>query len=73
MPDPERLTHPWPQQHPPTLPVPVGRDQPFWASRLTALGLAPTSLPIRQVTTANLTHSSQNALMHLSSTVIPLS
>ncbi|MGW6972552.1 glycosyltransferase [Streptomyces sp. NPDC054952] len=47
----------------PTLPVPVGRDQPFWASRLTALGLAPTSLPIRQVTTANLTHALRQTLL----------
>ncbi|MFD3869423.1 glycosyltransferase [Streptomyces sp. NPDC058623] len=48
----------------PTLPVPVGRDQPFWASRLTALGLAPVSLPVRQVTTAKLTHALQQTLLN---------
>jgi UDP:flavonoid glycosyltransferase YjiC (YdhE family) len=34
----------------PAVPVPVHFDQPFWASRLVALGVAPRSLPLRRVT-----------------------
>ncbi|MFI5642882.1 glycosyltransferase [Streptomyces goshikiensis] len=39
----------------PTLPVPVALDQPYWAHRLTRLGLTPTAIPIRRLTAAKLT------------------
>ncbi|MGW7065204.1 glycosyltransferase [Streptomyces sp. NPDC054904] len=38
----------------PTLPVPVGLDQPFWASRLLALGLTPAVIPQRRLNADNL-------------------
>ncbi|WP_244376015.1 glycosyltransferase [Streptomyces ficellus] len=34
----------------PAVPVPVMADQPFWASRLCALGVAPRSLPFAELT-----------------------
>ncbi|MYT23136.1 glycosyltransferase, partial [Streptomyces sp. SID7760] len=39
----------------PTLPVPVALDQPYWAHRLTRLGLTPTAIPIRRLTAGQLT------------------
>ncbi|MFJ5811592.1 glycosyltransferase [Streptomyces sp. NPDC093093] len=41
----------------PTLPAPVTWDQPYWAARLTALGLAPTAIPARRLNTDNLTQA----------------
>ncbi|MEV3984534.1 nucleotide disphospho-sugar-binding domain-containing protein [Nonomuraea sp. NPDC049758] len=38
----------------PTVAVPVMNDQPFWASRLTALGVAPAAIPFRRLTPARL-------------------
>ena len=38
----------------PTVPVPVMVDQPFWAQHLVRLGVAPTTLPFRRLTTARL-------------------
>nr|WP_062332693.1 glycosyltransferase [Herbidospora sakaeratensis] len=38
----------------PAVAVPVMNDQPFWASRLTALGVAPAALPFRRLTSARL-------------------
>ncbi|MFI7108317.1 glycosyltransferase [Nonomuraea sp. NPDC050227] len=38
----------------PTVAVPVMNDQPFWASRLTALGVAPAAVPFRRLTPARL-------------------
>ncbi|WP_030790274.1 glycosyltransferase [Streptomyces sp. NRRL S-920] len=38
----------------PAVPVPLALDQPFWAHRLTSLGLAPTSLPARRLTARKL-------------------
>ncbi|WMX46202.1 glycosyltransferase [Streptomyces roseicoloratus] len=34
----------------PAVPVPVMADQPFWASRLCELGVAPRALPFRELT-----------------------
>ncbi|MFI1172658.1 glycosyltransferase [Streptomyces melanogenes] len=48
-------THACLQAATPALPVPVAMDQPFWASRLHALGLTPTVIPHQQLTGANLT------------------
>ncbi|WP_030452454.1 glycosyltransferase [Herbidospora cretacea] len=38
----------------PAVAMPVKHDQPFWASRLTALGVAPAALPFRRLTSARL-------------------
>ncbi|AVT35324.1 glycosyltransferase [Plantactinospora sp. BB1] len=38
----------------PAVPVPVFADQPFWAARLTALGVGPTVLPFRRLDEAGL-------------------
>ncbi|MWA08268.1 glycosyltransferase [Streptomyces sp. BA2] len=38
----------------PTVPVPLSLDQPFWARRMTALGLAPTFLAARRLTAREL-------------------
>ncbi|MEU9378451.1 glycosyltransferase [Streptomyces sp. NPDC048255] len=38
----------------PAVPVPLALDQPFWAHRMTALGLAPTALPARRLTAQKL-------------------
>ncbi|MFF3070230.1 glycosyltransferase [Kitasatospora sp. NPDC057904] len=38
----------------PALPVPVGLDQPFWSSRLRALGLTPAVIPQRRLNADNL-------------------
>ncbi|PZG13862.1 UDP-glucose--sterol glucosyltransferase [Nonomuraea aridisoli] len=38
----------------PAVAVPVMNDQPFWASRLTALGVAPAAIPFRRLTPARL-------------------
>ncbi|MEW1639580.1 glycosyltransferase [Streptomyces sp. NPDC093801] len=38
----------------PAVPVPVMADQPFWASRLVELGVAPRVLPFRELTAAAL-------------------
>ncbi|WP_062438007.1 glycosyltransferase [Herbidospora daliensis] len=38
----------------PAVAVPVMNDQPFWASRLTALGAAPAAIPFRRLTAARL-------------------
>ncbi|SHF30262.1 glycosyltransferase [Streptoalloteichus hindustanus] len=34
----------------PAVPVPLAHDQPFWANRLVALGVAPCALPTKQLT-----------------------
>ncbi|WP_406065419.1 glycosyltransferase [Streptomyces sp. NBC_01077] len=39
----------------PAVPVPVQFDAAFWASRLTAVGVAPRSVPLRSLTSAALT------------------
>ena len=36
----------------PTVVVPFGADQPFWASRAAALGVAPPPIPRRKLTAA---------------------
>lgn len=33
----------------PTIPVPVTADQPFWAARLTSLGVATTPIPFKEL------------------------
>ncbi|MEU1229845.1 glycosyltransferase [Streptomyces sp. NPDC005828] len=38
----------------PAVPVPVMYDQPFWASRLHALGVAPRPVPFADLTAENL-------------------
>ncbi|MEU8385698.1 nucleotide disphospho-sugar-binding domain-containing protein, partial [Streptosporangium sp. NPDC048865] len=38
----------------PAVAMPVMNDQPFWASRLTALGVAPAAIPFRRLTPARL-------------------
>ncbi|MEV4222219.1 glycosyltransferase [Nonomuraea sp. NPDC049725] len=38
----------------PAVAVPVMNDQPFWASRLVALGVAPAAIPFRRLTPARL-------------------
>ena len=38
----------------PAVAVPVMNDQPLWASRLTALGVAPAAIPFRRLTPARL-------------------
>ncbi|GGS66236.1 glycosyltransferase [Nonomuraea spiralis] len=38
----------------PAVAVPVMNDQPFWASRLTALGVAPAAIPFRRLTPVRL-------------------
>ncbi|WP_170990750.1 glycosyltransferase, partial [Herbidospora galbida] len=38
----------------PAVALPVMHDQPFWASRLTALGVAPAAIPARRLTPARL-------------------
>ncbi|WP_433361525.1 glycosyltransferase [Streptosporangium sp. CA-115845] len=38
----------------PAVPVPVMNDQPSWASRLVALGVAPAAIPFRSLTPARL-------------------
>ncbi|MCR8578666.1 glycosyltransferase [Streptomyces sp. Isolate_219] len=37
----------------PTVPVPVTADQPFWAARLAALGVATASIPFKDLSTDN--------------------
>ncbi|MEU3742562.1 glycosyltransferase [Streptomyces sp. NPDC032198] len=46
----------------PALPVPLALDQPFWARRLTALGLAPTSLNARRLTARKLAEALHTTL-----------
>jgi UDP:flavonoid glycosyltransferase YjiC (YdhE family) len=48
----------------PTLPVPVGFDQPFWAARLHALGLTPTAIPLKQLDSDKLTAALSRLLTH---------
>ena len=38
----------------PAVVVPFGMDQPFWASRVVALGAGPAPIPRRRLTAANL-------------------
>jgi UDP:flavonoid glycosyltransferase YjiC (YdhE family) len=38
----------------PAVPVPVLADQPFWARRLTGLGVAPPPLPLSSLTATRL-------------------
>ncbi|MFJ9468006.1 glycosyltransferase [Streptomyces caniferus] len=38
----------------PAVPVPMMLDQPFWASRLTSLGVSPGRLPFQRLTAENL-------------------
>ena len=46
----------------PTVVVPFGADQPFWARRATDLGVAPPPLPIARLTRERLTEALQFAL-----------
>ncbi|WP_329395353.1 glycosyltransferase [Streptomyces melanogenes] len=55
-------THACLQAATPVLPVPVALDQPFWASRLHVLGLAPTVIPQQRLTGANLTRALEQLL-----------
>jgi UDP:flavonoid glycosyltransferase YjiC (YdhE family) len=38
----------------PSIPVPVWLDQPFWAARLTALGVSPGPIALRELSSARL-------------------
>lgn len=46
----------------PAVAVPVMNDQPFWASRLAALGVAPPPIPFRSLTPARLADALTAAL-----------
>lgn len=46
----------------PAVPVPFGYDQPFWARRLTDLGVAPRALPARRITGEQLAASINDAV-----------
>jgi len=46
----------------PTVIVPFGADQPFWARRAMDLGVAPPPIPIRELTRARLTEALRRAL-----------
>ncbi|MFI8939602.1 glycosyltransferase [Streptomyces syringium] len=50
-------THACLQAGTPALPVPITLDQPFWASRLHALELTPTVIPMRHLDGDNLIHA----------------
>ncbi|MGP4033352.1 glycosyltransferase [Pseudarthrobacter sp. 1C304] len=46
----------------PTVIVPFGADQPFWAQRAHRLGVAPNPIPRRKLTAANLARALEQAL-----------
>ncbi|MEU9996469.1 glycosyltransferase [Streptomyces sp. NPDC050848] len=46
----------------PTVPVPLSLDQPFWARRMTALGLSPAFLSARRLTAPKLAHALRTTL-----------
>ncbi|MFP3989409.1 glycosyltransferase [Streptomyces sp. E11-3] len=46
----------------PAVPVPVQLDQPFWAARLTALGVSPGPVPFRQLTAERLASAVRRAV-----------
>ncbi|NMO49851.1 glycosyltransferase family 1 protein [Actinoplanes sp. TBRC 11911] len=46
----------------PAVPVPVLVDQPFWAARLHALGVAPAPLPMHELTADTLTDALRSCL-----------
>lgn len=46
----------------PTLPVPVVLDQPYWAHRLTQLGLTPAAIPVHRLTAGKLTQTLRQLL-----------
>ena len=46
----------------PTVIVPFGADQPFWARRAADLGVAPPSIPIRRLTRERLAQAMRRAL-----------
>jgi len=46
----------------PTVIVPFGADQPFWARRATDLGVAPDPVPVARLTTEALTRALRRAL-----------
>ncbi|MFD8543261.1 glycosyltransferase [Streptomyces sp. NPDC059649] len=46
----------------PAVPVPVMLDQPFWASRLTALGVSPGALPLRRLSAERLAEAVRHAV-----------
>jgi sterol 3beta-glucosyltransferase len=46
----------------PAIPVPVLVDQPFWAARLHALGVAPAPLPMHELTAETLTDALRSCL-----------
>ncbi|GAB7028939.1 glycosyltransferase [Streptomyces sp. NPDC021749] len=46
----------------PAVPVPVMLDQPFWASRLRALGVSPGVLPVRRLSAERLAEAVRHAV-----------
>lgn len=46
----------------PAVPVPMMLDQPFWASRLTALRVSPGKVPFRRLSTENLAEALRKAV-----------
>ena len=46
----------------PAVPVPVMLDQPFWASRLTALGVSPGTVPFRRLSAEILAEALRKAV-----------
>ena len=46
----------------PSVIVPFGADQPFWARRATDLGVAPPRIPIGRLTRERLAHAMRRAL-----------
>ncbi|MGW7486210.1 glycosyltransferase [Streptomyces sp. NPDC054786] len=46
----------------PAVPVPMMLDQPFWASRLTSLGVSPCRLPFQRLTAENLAAAVRKAV-----------
>ncbi|WP_324615543.1 glycosyltransferase [Streptomyces sp. NRRL F-4489] len=46
----------------PAVPVPMILDQPFWASRLTALGVSPGAVPVRRLSPERLAEAVRRAV-----------
>jgi sterol 3beta-glucosyltransferase len=48
----------------PTVSVPMIADQPFWASRITALGAGPKAVPYKSLSADSLTAAISDAVSH---------
>jgi UDP:flavonoid glycosyltransferase YjiC (YdhE family) len=48
----------------PAIPLPAQFDTPFWAARLTALGVAETPIPLRELSAGRLAAALRHAVQH---------